>query len=156
MRMRYIILTIVAIYLSFTASSQNLNVQSIGKNDKVIIKKTTVVQDSLLLFYPLLLSIEEAENNATLTTPKIQRKISENLVSLYPVPEKGVIYIELSQLPKSLNPQLEFYNSNGTVMDSVVVRSKVSTINMERVPSGEYMLAIDFGKSKYNCEIVKE
>jgi hypothetical protein len=130
--------------------------QNSGKTfEKVKLKKANVVQDSMLSTFPLLVSIDEVETNLS-GTGKAKKSFKDNSVSLYPVPGKGVIYIKLDKLPKDYKPILEFYNSGGSVIKNIYVKSKISTINLAKIPAGTYTVSIDLNEERYSWEIEKE
>lgn len=153
MKTKNIILIILVLCFSVPVTSQTSGEQSKDKKDKITLKKTKVVQDTILSTYPVLVSVDE---NVVLPKSDSQKLIANNQVSLHPVPEKGVIYLKIDPLPKEYEPTLEFCNSSGSVMRTIPVRSNISTINLERVPSGKYTVTIDFDEQRYSWKITKE
>lgn len=153
MNAKNIVIFVFAIFLFLPGFSQSLNKD---KMDKVKLKKVKVVQDTMLATYPLLVSIDNEKKVILNGLGTTKKALSNNSVSLYPVPEKGVIYLKLDKLPKDYKPILEFYNSGGSAIKSIYVRSKISTINLERIPTGKYKVTLDMNEKRYSWEIEKE
>lgn len=153
MKIKCFIVFALAFLISISnTKGQNADNQTI-KNDIVIMKKITVVQDTILSTYPVLVSVDE---KVVLPPPQSQRTIANKKVSVHPVPEKGVIYLKLDNVSKEFEPTLELYDSNGSILRSIPVRSNISTINLEHVPAGKYSVTIDFVEQRFSWEIIKE
>lgn len=152
--MQKISFTVVFLIWGVCAYCQTGIDNSAERKDRIVFRNEKAVQDTFLANYPLLTSV--AEKVTLNEMPAAQKSVKGNPVSFHPVPGKGAIFIKIDQLPEDYFPLLEFYNSNGSMIKQIYVKSKISTINMERVPPGKYTVAIDFDEERYSLEIVKE
>lgn len=77
-------------------------------------------------------------------------------VSVYPNPAKNQIILELNKLEFNSNASAEIYSMLGTRLSSQVLHNKRTTLNIENLPKGIYILKITLDGDQTVLKIVKE
>lgn len=73
-------------------------------------------------------------------------------ITVYPNPTKNQLNIETITLT---NPLLEVFDANGRILKSQILNKNSSTINIENLESGIYILKIKSTEGTYNQQIIK-
>lgn len=152
--MKFLTLFIATFALVYSAYSQTNGSISNVKTDKITLAKTTIVQDSALATFPELVSVVETDDLKS--EPSVQKSFGPYSINFYPQPEKGIIYLQFTNLDKNIKPELYLYNSKGDEICKIKAKTRLNIINLREIPSGTYLITADVNKEVSTWEITKE
>jgi hypothetical protein len=111
------------------------------------ISRTLVVPD------PRLLASEKEEEEETTVYSEV---LSELLIKLYPNPTRGLIYIEIQNLPLDVTAYIALYRLSGELIVSRQSVSYSTEIDITGQAPGVYILKIIAGKEQTEWKIIKQ
>ncbi len=150
--MKKIILTLFTMLFACSLYSQDTGTEQL-KDGKFRFTTNISVMDSTQLIWPEIVSVYDEQ---TLLNSAGQKTLVDNTVNFYPVIEKGFLYIELDNFSKEAKPELLLKTLKGEVIYKMSIRSRVSAVNINKLPTGTYTIVANLGEESTSWEIVKE
>ena len=153
MKLKFLVLTLISLlFIQYGYSQSNTDKTN---DNKIKLKKETIVQDSALATWPILVSVVEKDLK---TKAEVEESFGEYSVKFHPEPDKGIIYIQFENLPKEIKPELFLTNTKGEVIYSIKAKTRLNVINLRKIPSGTYLFTLNVNHDEEitTWEIVKE
>lgn len=96
-----------------------------------------------------------AESDSLEITP-LSDQIDQIIIKIYPNPSKGLITVDISNLPENVPASLSICNIEGKSLEYIDVQMPSNHFDLSSFPNGIYVLRVTAGTNKAEWKIVKE
>jgi hypothetical protein len=88
---------------------------------------------------------------------KFQVRLEEVSIAVFPNPVQDILKIQISELKQGEVAKVYLYNQSGAVIKQLEVREKVeSTLELNALAPGSYVLLVELNDSKYDWLVIKD
>ncbi|MFV0268594.1 MAG: T9SS type A sorting domain-containing protein [Draconibacterium sp.] len=152
-RLQFTIIILFVSILSYAQVSYTYDDSGNRESRYIPLKSAEVPSDSVLANEA---AISNEMINIELLNPAFQEKVGELVVSIYPNPTKGAVYLNLNRLPENQNPLIEVWSPNGTLIEKARITGLTTRINLWGKPSGMYIVKSVMDGAPHSWKIIKE
>ena len=99
--------------------------------------------------------ILRAESDSLEITP-LSDQIDQIIIKIYPNPSKGLITVDITNLPENVPASLSICNIEGKRLEYIDVQMPSNHFDLSSFPNGIYVLRVTAGTKKAEWKIVKE